>query len=178
MVLFSYIKESKDKYKKEIVSSLESILSLVSFNKEMITLLTRIYKNISQQFYDDVINNIELSNLKCPYCNKHDLIKHCYYSRHYKQEGIDITIIILRVKCKNCKHTHALLLDSIVPYSQSPLIDQVDIIINQDNINHLKRIMEQNCLIDEGIISKIKFRYNKYYRKFRYCQVNCVSCYR
>ena len=58
----------------------------------------------------------------CPFCKAKG---QCYIFGHYIRNLIDyclgnITyeqIVITRVKCKNCKHTHAILPDLIIPYS-------------------------------------------------------------
>ncbi|WP_434084494.1 DUF6431 domain-containing protein [Lacrimispora xylanisolvens] len=67
---------------------------------------------------------------------------HGYYHRSIKSEESVIRLHICRVKCSYCGTTHALLLSSIVPYSQISLSDQVSII---------------SCYEDSGDFSAINF---------------------
>jgi len=58
----------------------------------------------------------------CPFCKTKG---RCYIFGHYIRNLIDYClgnikyeqIVITRVKCKSCKHTHAILPDLIIPYS-------------------------------------------------------------
>lgn len=49
-------------------------------------------------------------SLICPKCKHHDFHRHGYYTRKVKYRRHSVTLRILRVKCMNCKSTHALLL--------------------------------------------------------------------
>lgn len=75
--------------------------------------------------------------LQCPYCNSSELIRWGNYSRNiYYINGSNIefdTILIQRVKCKNCNHTHALLPEYIIPYKQY-LLDVIIFALSDDNI--------------------------------------------
>jgi hypothetical protein len=70
-----------------------------------------------------------------------------------------ISIIILRIKCKSCDCTHAILPSNIIPYSQITLDDHLNIIINLETNKNQAGIMENNPEIDE---SNIKFVIRKY----------------
>lgn len=104
----------------------------------MITLFNNNFNIINQDIYDSIINNTNLFNLQCPSCHHFScLIKHGTYIRSIRLANSTISLKILRVFCKECGHTHAILLDDIVPYSQITLEDQVEIIENDDDVDFL-----------------------------------------
>ena len=49
--------------------------------------------------------------------------RHGYYKKYTNISGKKYYIRILRVRCKVCGHTHAILPDFIVPYLHNPIID-------------------------------------------------------
>lgn len=94
----------------------------------MITISVDFCNPISQKIYDDVINSLQFHRLSCPCGHSGCLSIHGYYDRTVKSGESDLRLHVCRVICSVCRHTHALLLSSIVPYSQISLPDQVDII--------------------------------------------------
>jgi len=67
--------------------------------------------------------NIDVSIYKCPVCRaKHSMIRHAYYKRNVitvnNDEFIYLNLKILRVKCKSCNSTHAILPGDLIPYKQ------------------------------------------------------------
>ena len=73
--------------------------------------------------YKAYIQQLDTFQLECNYCHEHGYcIRHAYYKRGYFIDKSDLckgtAIDILRVKCKNCGHTHAILPEEIVPYLQ------------------------------------------------------------
>jgi hypothetical protein len=97
--------------------------------------------------YEHFILKIVLSNFYCPHtdCNAvGQMVKHAYYERGIILNGDETIIItILRIKCKACNRTHALLPPFIVPYSQLLLNDHLEILLayllNQDEkINEIQ----------------------------------------
>lgn len=86
----------------------------------MITILVTDCNTISQKFYDDIVNSLDIRQLRCPSCGHHgSLIHHGSYRRTVRTGGEHVRLSILRVKC-SCGATHAILPSSIVPYSQIP----------------------------------------------------------
>lgn len=69
------------------------------------------------------MSGFEISLCKCPYCNtKHpDWKKHSDYNRYlvsYENGSVvSYQISIVRYQCSSCGHTHAVLPESIIPYS-------------------------------------------------------------
>ena len=61
-----------------------------------------------------------------------------------------IRIRILRLICKACGRTHALLLSEMVPYSQLPFQDQRDLIAASEKHTSFAEILQRNLCIDEN----------------------------
>ena len=83
-------------------------------------------KTSSDSLFSTFMDSYSHSLQECPSCHsKGNLIPHGFYRRNI----IDFTdgkttyrkISVKRFKCKSCGHTHALLPDIIVPYSQYSL---------------------------------------------------------
>lgn len=81
----------------------------------MITFLVEDYNTFSNKTYIDLIDSISLNQLTCP--GKHGnpcghkgcMIKHGSYARTFSHDGLSETIFIVRVICKECGTTHALI---------------------------------------------------------------------
>lgn len=117
------------------------------------------FKSFSQKNYNKCINNINFLAVPCSCGIKGSLIKHGYYTRSIKTPLGLVKLKILRVKCSSCGRTHAVLLSTIVPYSQISVIDQINIIIDP------KDVMVINPSIDESNIAYVKSKYIKYYKE-------------
>ena len=117
----------------------------------MITIKCDLF-NINQEKYDEIINNLDFNRLICPKCNHSDLIIHGYYSRRLKTKIGTIYLRIIRVICKTCGSTHALLLSCLIPYSSMDLKSHIRI-INNDDINDL---MNEISDIDESNVAYVK----------------------
>lgn len=96
----------------------------MSIHNTMITIFVRDCNQISQSFYDSVIYDLQLHQLTCSCSHSACLSVHGYYKRTVKLSSGAIRLRVCRVKCSECGATHALLLSSMVPYSQIPLSDQ------------------------------------------------------
>jgi transposase-like protein len=79
------------------------------------------------KYYSNILN---YGYMECPRCKSSNLIKWGSYKRTvkflYNGEIISIILVVQKVRCKECGHTHALLPSIIVPYKQPAL----DIILN------------------------------------------------
>ena len=117
--------------------------------------------NINQEKYDEIINNLDFNRLICPKCNHSDLIIHGYYTRRLKTKIGTIYLKIIRVMCKACGSTHALLLSCLVPYSSIDL-ESHKRIVDDDDINGL---MIEISDIDESNVAYIKRMFNRYFKE-------------
>lgn len=96
----------------------------MSIHNTMITIFVPDCNQISQSFYDSLIHDLQLHQLTCSCSHSACLSVHGYYKRTVKLSSGAIRLRVCRVKCSECGATHALLLSSMVPYSQIPLPDQ------------------------------------------------------
>lgn len=94
----------------------------------MITLFVEENNPLTPDFYNDVIADLQFHQLRCSCGQAGCLSVHAYYYRYIKVPNASLRFRICRVRCASCGKTHALLLSSMVPYSQISLMDQVTII--------------------------------------------------
>lgn len=159
----------------------------------MITISAPFDKTISQEFYDSSIDGLLLDQIPCPCCGHHGcLVFWGTYKRHLKAEGQDIILTIQRVLCRECssdahKCTHSLMLSGIVPYSQVPLADQVDIITASENNEKaaMETVLEHNPLLDMNYVYRLLAVYRLFFLErliserlsLRPYEVLCRSCF-
>lgn len=87
----------------------------------MLPLLLDSFNTLTQSSYDLAVTSVLKSrnSIACPCCaHKGTLCKHAYYERYYNIN--DTKLKILRLICKDCKSTHAVLPVNITAYSQVP----------------------------------------------------------
>lgn len=78
----------------------------------MLTLNLKDFK-IDVNNYNNFVANLEVKCLLCPNCKACDFERHGYYRRYINISGTKYCIRILRVRCKICVKTHAVLPDFI-----------------------------------------------------------------
>ena len=83
---------------------------------------------LNQKDYDDILSSIQFHQLTCTCGHSACLSVHGYYLRGLKTPDGIIRLRICRLRCHECRRTHALLPSLIVPYSQVSAPDQADII--------------------------------------------------
>ena len=131
----------------------------------MITVTWSKIKYLTQESYDNFLENLEFHQLECT-CGKFgNLIKHGSYCRTVKTPDGVVFVKILRVICQLCKKTHAILPSSIVPYSQTQLCDHIEIIKAYDSRTSFEPIMENNQSIDESNIRYIIRKYLQHWKE-------------
>ena len=98
----------------------------------MITLkVDKLNREISQKLYDEIIESVDIHLLECT-CKRHNMVVHGYYSRNIKTHNGNVELVILRVRCKECGKTHAVLISFIVPYQSIEMSVQIEIITDKD----------------------------------------------
>lgn len=131
----------------------------------MITISLIKINPITQENYNKMIKDLPFHRLSCTCGQKGSLIKHAYYKRSIKCTGELIPLIILRVKCKSCMRTHAIVPDLFVPYSRILLEDQIEIIKAYLHNKSHNPIMIKNYLIDEGNVRYIIKNLKKHWKE-------------
>ena len=137
----------------------------MSIHNTMITIFVRDCNQISQSFYDSVINNLQFHQLTCSCSHSACLSIHGYYKRTVKLPSGAVRLRVCRVKCSECGTTHALLLSSMVPYSQIPLSDQQRICKDYEEGRSVSMVCESNPSIDENNVKSILRNYRLCWRE-------------
>lgn len=131
----------------------------------MITVSVDFCNPISQKIYDDVINSLQFHSLTCPCGHSGCLTIHGYYDRTVKSGDSKLRLHVCRVICSACGHTHALLLSSIVPYSQISLTVQMDIIDHARSDGDFSATMNATPSIDESSIRSVIRRFRQHWEQ-------------
>jgi len=116
----------------------------------MITLLVEENNPLTTNFYNDLISNLQIHQLTCSCGHSGCLSVHGYYNRSIKLPAGKVTFRICRVICSQCGHTHAILLSSMVPYSQVSTTDHISITNNYNQGSSQNSVMNANPCIDES----------------------------
>jgi hypothetical protein len=129
----------------------------------MITIETENCNPISQDFYDHIIFSLDLATLTCACGHTGQLIWYGSYARKVKLVDQAISLQVARVYCSSCGHTHAILLSSIVPYSQIPLDVQVAVIECYEQGSGFHSILDSQITMDENNIASIIRSYRQHW---------------
>lgn len=134
----------------------------MSIYNAMITILVQNCNLISQSFYDSVINRIQFHQLTCTCGHSACMTIHGYYLRSIKLPNGTLRLRICRVRCSECGKTHALLLSSIVPYSQIRTCDQQQICIAFEQHLSSSSVCDSNPEIDENNVKSVLRNYRRW----------------
>ena len=130
----------------------------------MIQVYTDSFK-LSQDFYDDIVFSLPLDQMECSCGESGLLIFYGFYKRSVKYDGTVLVLRIQRVRCRKCGKTHAILLSSLIPYSQISLQDQQQIIYDLSTTGSCSGVMDRNPLIDENNARHILRRFRRYWQE-------------
>lgn len=123
----------------------------------MLTIQTENNKPLSQKIYDDIVSALDLYTLTCPCGMTGNFIWYGGYERNVALPCEVIRLRVARVYCNSCRHTHAVMLSSIVPYSRFSIEIQAEIIQSQEEHSDFKRVLEKHYTLSmENIRSIIK----------------------
>ena len=133
----------------------------------MITVLENNFKIKSQKDYDDIIFDIDILMLTCPNCNHSgNMVHHGSYER-FIQVDIDLRFYlkVLRVKCKFCGKTHALMPSGIVPFSKFSIKDVINALLMLKNGSSLTKTLNVFTLFDASTLRAIIYRFKKFWEQ-------------
>lgn len=119
--------------------------------------------DISQDTYDKMLEHIDLLLLTCPSCRHVGTVVHAYYDRKVKT-GDGFRLLVLRIKCRFCNKTHAVLPDTIIPYSSVSLEDVVNIILSE-SAKSSDDILRDNINLDLSDVYRIKRNFRRYWKE-------------
>lgn len=131
----------------------------------MITLFVEESNPLTPNFYNKLIINLQFHRLTCTCSLSGCLSVHGYYNRSMKISDEKLTFRICRVRCSYCGRTHALLLSSMVPYSQISLQDHTAVITAYEEGRLAVEVMERTPSIDESNLHYILSSYKKHWKQ-------------
>lgn len=131
----------------------------------MITIKVENYNHISQDFYNKTIDSLDLNLISCTCGHSGSLIRHGSYRRKLQLMHSVLSLSIVRVYCKVCGHTHALLLSSMVPYSQLPLSIHISAIHAHEQGCGFESVLNGHLRIDENNLKSIIRSYRLHWRE-------------
>lgn len=123
------------------------------------------FKPLSSEKYTEIVSNLEFHRIRCSCGQAGCLVRHGYYKRRLKTQLGTITYKILRVRCKHCGHTHAILPETIVPYSQLPVDIQQKMLLFRLGSEELEQILTQNSDITESDVLRIRVRFRCHWKE-------------
>lgn len=131
----------------------------------MITVQTENYNHISQDFYNKTIDSLDLNLISCTCGHSGCLIRYGSYRRNIQLADEVLSLVVVRVYCKACRHTHALLLSSMVPYSQIPFILHVRLIHSYERRIGFQDILTDQYCVDENNLKSIIRNYRLHWKQ-------------
>ena len=131
----------------------------------MITLYVEENNPLTPDFYNNVIASLQFHRLRCSCDQAGCLSVHGYYHRHIKVPAGKLLFRICRVRCESCGRTHALLLSSMVPYSQISLEDHVVIINAYEDDRPTAQRLEDLDAVDESSFRYVIRQYLKHWKQ-------------
>ena len=138
----------------------------------MITVIISDFKEITANNYKAHTACLAIHELMCSCGHKGCFVRHAYYRRLLKTKKGTITLNILRVKCKGCGRTHAILPELVVPYSQVPADLQQYILLYSLGSAVLDGLMQDNTDITESNILSIRSRYKQHWKE----RLRAIGC--
>lgn len=131
----------------------------------MLTVQVQDFNTFTQEYYNSVISDLQMHRLKCS-CNRSGCLSiHGYYQRSVMAPSGKKCLTICRVRCSECGCTHALLLSSMVPYSQVSAETQRDIILAYEEDGAPQDLCSSGDGIDENNIKSVIRRYVKFWKQ-------------
>ncbi len=131
----------------------------------MLTVLVQNCNTFTQDFYDSIIFSLPFHKLRCSCGHYACLAVHGYYKRFVITPDGKVPLNICRVKCSECGHTHALLLSSIVAYSQIPAEVQREIAVCYEENSDRNALCTSGDGIDENNVKSVILRYVHFWRE-------------
>lgn len=138
----------------------------------MITVIISDFKEITANNYKAHTACLAIHELMCSCGYKGCFVRHAYYTRLLKTKEGTITLNILRVKCKECGRTHAILPELAVPYSQIPVDLQQYMLLYSLGSSELEELMQDNPDITESNILSTRSRYKQHWKE----RLKAIGC--
>ena len=128
----------------------------------------------NQNNYDADLASFNLYKAECPCCGAVGFFSdHAHYLRHFSNS--DSQLLIKRVRCTKCGHTHSLLPEVIIPYRYfpSPLILKMFSLYLKDCLP-VSRLAVILNLSRQAVETLIRF-FEKYHKELLYMASPCLK---
>lgn len=145
-------------------------------SKIMITLFVEENNPLTPTFYDSFIAALQFHQLRCPCGLAGGLSVHGYYHRFIKTSEGKLCFNICRVVCRSCARTHALLLSTMIPYSQLSLHDHVRIIAAYEADAPTATLLRGNDSIDESTMRHVIVNYRRHWKQRLFSHSISITC--
>ena len=145
-------------------------------SKIMITLFVEENNPLTPTFYNSFIADLQFHQLKCSCGHAGGLSVHGYYHRFVKTSEGKLCFNICRVVCESCGKTHALLLSTMVPYSQLSLQDHIQIIAAYEETLPTASLLKDNGTIDESSIRHVTTNYRQHWKQRLISHSISITC--
>ena len=141
----------------------------------MILISVKDYNQFSQDYYDSVIANLPFNRLSCTCGRSSCLTFHGHYTRGILLPEGPGSMRIRRVRCSECRRTHALLLSSLVPYDRICLADQISVVTAYESGTDRNAICDVNPSVDENCVKAIIRRYVLFWLQCLLSEAICLT---
>lgn len=125
---------------------------------------------LTQRFYDTIVDSLDFSDFECTCCHHKGFHTFGYYERGVILND-SFKLVVKRIECPNCHKTHALLLQSLVPYSRIPLKTTVEI-LQLKTLSDMRSYLDSVPCLVEDVILMIRRKYKKYWESI--LQSHCI----
>ena len=122
-------------------------------------------KTLTNEKYQEFVSGLEIHRIFCSCGHAGCLVRHGYYRRKLKTADGTVTLRILRVRCKECGRTHAILPECVVPYSRIPVDIQQKMITHRLGDPELEDLMTCNPDITESDVLRTRRSFKRYWRQ-------------
>ena len=112
-----------------------------------------------------MVEELQLHQLTCTCGHCGDMRKYGHYERTVWIQSEEILLRIQRVQCAHCGRTHAILPDTLVPYSRIPLEDQRQIILSCEANEDCESVQQANFFIGDHMVLYIWRKYRWHWKQ-------------
>lgn len=154
----------------------------------MIIILWHKVKDVSQESYDQTLERLNRQTIQCSECKQIGLNINGYYYHSFKQScyPYKIKILVTQLICPCCGKTHAILLCTMVPWSQISLQDTIRI-VETKNSEETRQLLNDHDGLNEEDIKRTKRIFRKQWKErlagYRIeidkdLTMNCICCHK
>ena len=119
-----------------------------------------------QRIYSSIISDLPFHQIQCPHCHHHgSFYLWGIYRRTFRLPDLSVSLRIQRIRCNSCGHTHALLPDWIIPYSQIRLSVCAAVIVASESGEGTESLLEEESTIDENNVAAILRSFRKHWKQ-------------